>query len=535
MVRQFADPYAFVRELVQNGIDAGATRLEVRAEMRHDGGVALSVSDDGEGMTQQLIEGPLLTLFNSAKDGQEGKIGKYGIGFVSVFGIDPREVIVDTWRAEGSWRLTLQPDHSYELAVGRQRSGSGTTVTLLVAPSSDEAPEHADRMYTALVRWCRHAKIPIHWTRQAHDKPVHTERIDRALDVISPLIVRAEIDGAQIIVGASPGEEREDLDLGDLERAESFLGFYNHGLTLYETATPAQDELVGMRVKILSDALQHTLSRDNVRHDRAYHRAIANAIELSKKQLVDKLRAELAGAAETAARGNVTRYRELLHIALRGPINLGRKHIVVPLTDPIDGVQARIARDCKWSNGSFARAAKSTLATRTLAQQGVPVVLASTTAINLSLRSLFGGALREVDTMFSVVSPAEHNANAQALCGATRHAMRSAGYKIEEIELGSCDGVAVRAAVGCESGQVLLLDRAEWPDWFSRWHGAKRVRIIAEHEAVARALSMVALGASSSATVAGTLLARYLIVETRGEVSADANDALLALTLERPA
>ena len=29
MVRQFADRYAFVRELVQNGIDAGCGRLEV--------------------------------------------------------------------------------------------------------------------------------------------------------------------------------------------------------------------------------------------------------------------------------------------------------------------------------------------------------------------------------------------------------------------------------------------------------------------------------------------------------------------------
>src|SRR5512146_2494880 len=36
MVRQFADPYAFLRELAQNGIDAGATRIAVTIERDGD-------------------------------------------------------------------------------------------------------------------------------------------------------------------------------------------------------------------------------------------------------------------------------------------------------------------------------------------------------------------------------------------------------------------------------------------------------------------------------------------------------------------
>src|SRR4051812_3835004 len=89
MVRQFADPYAFLRELVQNGMDAGATNIEVRFERTPEGTCVSQVTDDGSGMSRQIIEGPLLTLFSSSKDNDTSKIGKYGVGFVSVFALEP--------------------------------------------------------------------------------------------------------------------------------------------------------------------------------------------------------------------------------------------------------------------------------------------------------------------------------------------------------------------------------------------------------------------------------------------------------------
>lgn len=56
MVRQFADRHAFLRELVQKGIDAGATRIDVRVERSPDGAVRTTVEDDGCGMTRAIIE-----------------------------------------------------------------------------------------------------------------------------------------------------------------------------------------------------------------------------------------------------------------------------------------------------------------------------------------------------------------------------------------------------------------------------------------------------------------------------------------------
>jgi HSP90 family molecular chaperone len=100
LVHQFADPWAFLRELIQNAIDAGSGQIEVRID--HDaakGTMTIEVVDSGEGMTREIIDTRLTRLFSSAKEGDYTKIGRFGIGFVSVFALDPEVVCVDTGRA----------------------------------------------------------------------------------------------------------------------------------------------------------------------------------------------------------------------------------------------------------------------------------------------------------------------------------------------------------------------------------------------------------------------------------------------------
>ncbi|MCA9620715.1 MAG: ATP-binding protein [Myxococcales bacterium] len=185
MVRQFADPYAFLRELVQNGIDAGATALEVGVGWDPSGEVTVSVADDGTGMDRATIEGPLLTLFASAKDGDDSKIGKYGVGFVSVFALAPRRVVVETWRADAAYRLTLFPDHRYELeevevAAASERSASGTVIAVQVEAGEAELPAFAARAEEALARWCSHARVPI-FLSVTMGRETQKARIDRPL------------------------------------------------------------------------------------------------------------------------------------------------------------------------------------------------------------------------------------------------------------------------------------------------------------------------------------------------------------------
>ena len=134
LVHQFTDPFAFYRELIQNSIDAGSTRIEVSLSFNPSAGVGLctaSVADWGEGMNRRIIEDYLVTKFRSTKENDLTKIGKFGIGFVSIFACKPDAVTVDTGRDGESWRVLFREDTSYELLQSKAPV-EGTRVSLHV-------------------------------------------------------------------------------------------------------------------------------------------------------------------------------------------------------------------------------------------------------------------------------------------------------------------------------------------------------------------------------------------------------------------
>jgi len=201
LIRQFADPYAFLRELVQNAIDAGATRIRVHMDRVDGRGARWSVEDDGVGMTLATIEGPLLTAFSSSKEGDDRSIGKYGVGFLSVFGMAPSVVRVVTHRAEGAHEVRLFPDQSFEVEEMPARPGHGTTVVVEHPIPAGGDVAHEDRGEQALVRWCRHATVPIELERPAAGGR-HTVRIDRPLALLAPVVV--EVTEGEVHALVSP-------------------------------------------------------------------------------------------------------------------------------------------------------------------------------------------------------------------------------------------------------------------------------------------------------------------------------------------
>ena len=130
LVHQFADRWAFLRELVQNAIDAGTAEIDVRID--HDptrGQMTIEVADHGEGMNREIIDTKLTRLFSSSKEGDYTKIGRFGIGFVSVFALDPDLVCVDTGRAGEWWRVLFRRDRTFE-RIRLHHPVEGTTVRL---------------------------------------------------------------------------------------------------------------------------------------------------------------------------------------------------------------------------------------------------------------------------------------------------------------------------------------------------------------------------------------------------------------------
>ncbi len=526
MVRQFADKYAFVRELVQNGIDAGATQIEMRAQYREGEGV-FSVRDDGEGMTREIIEGPLLTLFNSAKDEDDTKIGKYGVGFVSVFAIDPDEVLVQTWRLDVSWSLSIRPDHSYELssgAEGRPRPhDNGTVVSLRKRMTRKAFVEHVGEVAAALRRWCRHAHLPIVWrVEQEGAEPTHA-RVDRSLAVRTAVTVDAQLDGMHIVLGPGAGAE---APAEAARKSPSFAGFYNHGLTLFETTQPLES-LAGIRFKIDSPALSHTLSRDNVRQDDAYHFALRRVRELVsgslRRTVVERLRSAAMDASDSA------QYARLL-LAAAGTASLRVKvgDIVVPLCHAIDGKTFIAADDLAVRDLAVYERAPTKISAA-LAKRGHPVLRADwPTPVLEALATKIDCAIQPAHAAFALLTPRSKKRASRRDAmfeGAVAEMLVVAGQAADRVSLVDVLGAPVdEAGVRVSSSKVAQLLLADERDRRFRFRKPREWMLPADHEMVAAARVL----ANRDLRSAAHLLTRYLIVESCGEVAKGSSDALLA-------
>ncbi len=206
LVHQFADPLAFYRELIQNSLDAGSTRIEVvlRYQPGNPGVATAAVSDWGEGMTRQTIERYLLTKFRSSKEGDLTKIGKYGVGFMSVLAPAPQLVVVDTGRDGEDWRLLLEPDFSYELRRAPEPL-EGTRVTLHKEMSPPDYRAWVDGSRAAVRRWCKHAEADISFSAGGSDgsPPGEPEPVRAPFVVDAPFQVEHREEGTLIVAGVA--------------------------------------------------------------------------------------------------------------------------------------------------------------------------------------------------------------------------------------------------------------------------------------------------------------------------------------------
>lgn len=271
LVNQFADPMSFLRELVQNALDAGSSEVEISIEWEPgaDGrGVAVILVEDwGEGMTREIIETKLTRLFSSAKDGDMTKIGKFGIGFASVFAIEPDVVCVDTSRDGQHWRVLFDAHRRFQL-LRLDTPVDGTKIRILKTMEDSEQGPFVDRVQRVLSYWCRHTDGEIRF---------QGELVNRPLDLDAPCQVTRDDGFSRIIVG-HPSRKR------------SFFGFYNTGLTLMEREEGYSPGLV---FKVSSPHLEHTLTRDDIIRDAGFERVMRSVEETIDGPLLHQVFARL--------------------------------------------------------------------------------------------------------------------------------------------------------------------------------------------------------------------------------------------------
>lgn len=267
LVNQFSDPMSCLRELIQNAIDAGSGEVEidVKWSQEADGGLlTVHVDDFGEGMTREIIETKLTRLFSSGKDEDFTKIGRFGIGFVSVFALAPFLVCVDTGRAGEYWRVLFKEDRTFDL-IALETPVEGTQIRIFKRCTRQEYVEFRRRAREVVSHWCRHVKVPIH---------VCGEEINEPFELAEALCsVTYEEEGTRIVAGF-------------VSDVYTRGGFFNRGLTLKDDVN---SEWEGVAFKIDSRYLEHTLTRDQVLKDKHYHKAHKLLDRVIREDLVHAL------------------------------------------------------------------------------------------------------------------------------------------------------------------------------------------------------------------------------------------------------
>jgi hypothetical protein len=324
LVNQFARPLDFLRELAQNSIDAGSPRIDVAVAFTPPGAdethgvLRISVDDYGEGMDEDTIDNQLTRLFSSSKEHDLTKIGKFGIGFTSIFAIRPEAVLLRTGRQGEYWELLFHRDRTFD-KVRIEEPVHGTKTTLFKRMLPAEVDSFVREVRFVLGYWCEHSETPITFAdrTRAEESPASAseepfaafseptlfsiperapetagavERVDRPLTLDLPLEVRYEEPGLEVVIGfAEPPR----------------YGFYNGGLTLLNTQNTDvlgeyKVQLSHLTFKVKYDRLEHTLTRDNVLHDENWRHAmdgVVRAQAVLRRRLLDEVVAACTSGA----------------------------------------------------------------------------------------------------------------------------------------------------------------------------------------------------------------------------------------------
>ncbi|OYN84593.1 HSP90 family protein [Parenemella sanctibonifatiensis] len=321
----YSGPQVYVRELLQNGVDAVAMRGlgpdssdEVRPGVVLEvGDAVLACRDSGVGLSAADVESFLATVGRSAKRDQLGLartdlIGQFGIGALSGFLVsDEIEVIsrqqdpeTVTWRADGAgtYRTDRYADPGDVPGLDHAdrdwlTAGPGTVVRLRARPGDERwfEPETVTmlaRQYAGLVegdirvvtaRGSERITEPPPWRRSAAERLAWAEREFgiRVLTTVPVEVPGAQLEGMAIISG-------EPVSAGQGSRHRVHV----KGMRVLEGSVPLLPSW-GFFAHLVVDAglLRPTASREQIRED--------EVLFLARDELGNRLRRWLVDAARS--------------------------------------------------------------------------------------------------------------------------------------------------------------------------------------------------------------------------------------------
>jgi hypothetical protein len=480
LVHQFSDPWSFLRELIQNAIDADSPEIDVCIEHEPPDLMVVEVRDAGSGMDRQIIDTRLTRLFSSSKDGDYTKIGRFGIGFVSVFAIDPEVVCLDTGRNGEYWRVLFRKDRSFERIV-LETPIEGTSIRIYKRAGENEIRAARIRAREVLGHWCKHARVEIRCDGAAISRPMSLPDAD--------CVIEHEEEGTTVL-------------LGFVEQREALRGYYHGGLTLHEEH---DDRLPHVAFKIDSRYLEHTLTRDNVIRDDNYAKAMGIVGRLARTRLIEQLVDTLAQRAESGQAGEefeLERLRARLYEVIVAPgAELPAAVFERPLVPALTAAGSELlslARIRKLGKRCWSATSPSPV-TAALVERGDTVLLVPADSFSmLTIAHMCEGQTPRVTSLCTAVAATQiERTRWQPLREATLAALRELGLELSGLELGHlayaespvADHVAITQA---KFGELTAIE--EVGQLASGWFARKRVLVVnADHPTVAHLLELGAV------------------------------------------
>lgn len=264
--RYGSDPFVFVRELVQNSRDAGASQIRFTA--KEDGRcLIVSCQDDGCGMSDQDLNNYLLRLYASSKETDPNAVGFFGVGFWSILSFDPDEIHIDTF-CEGVGHALLIDCRANALReMPSELNSPGTRITLVRT-----ANRSLGELKQELLRWLTYYAGPI--------RPYQSDSISLSLD--------------GTVIGQAFPQAAMHVERFETDNFDGILGFseeprvciYKGGILIREVRTlqevipsrkmAADIEVGGFypEVALNLENAQVLMNRDKIYEDRALEDAL---------------------------------------------------------------------------------------------------------------------------------------------------------------------------------------------------------------------------------------------------------------------
>ncbi len=276
------DPWVFVRELLQNARDAGATAVAFIA--RSDGGTwRLSCRDDGEGMSYTHARRYLFALYASSKEQRRDQVGRFGVGFWSILRFEPARIIIRSrprLSEEPAWELEITGELDAAVQRTPDMGGPGTEV-ILERPAPDNELER--RVFEAAWQNARFL-----CTRDQPERPltvtVNGKPVNAKFELPAPSASfrRGSVRG---VVGLGTAARVELFSRGLRVRAAASLADFTAGGNRHTGRSRVQfAELPGRlapQALLESEALELLLSRSDARENRA----LLRLVKLAEREL----------------------------------------------------------------------------------------------------------------------------------------------------------------------------------------------------------------------------------------------------------